>query len=57
MPASDGAQGRFGVLPLRTNGSFTRDSVACLGSFEDGTAGSIEAVENLEIAEDTVEIH
>ncbi|KAJ7302854.1 hypothetical protein DFH08DRAFT_988475, partial [Mycena albidolilacea] len=57
MLVSDGAQGRFWVLPLRTNRSFTRDSVACLGPFEDGTAGLIEAVENLEIAEDTVEIH
>jgi hypothetical protein len=52
-----GAQGRFWVLPLRTDRSFTRDSVTCLGPFEDVTAGLIEAVENLEIAEDTVEIH
>jgi hypothetical protein len=43
MLVSDGVQGRFGVLPLRTNRSFTRDSVACLGPFEDGTAGLIEA--------------
>jgi hypothetical protein len=49
MLLRDGEEAKLWVLPLRTNRSFTRDSVARLGSFEDVTAGFIEAAENLEI--------
>ncbi|KAJ7304839.1 hypothetical protein DFH08DRAFT_825197 [Mycena albidolilacea] len=57
MLLRDSEEAKLWVLPLRTNISFTRDSVAQLGSFEDGTAGFIEAAENLEITKGTVEIH
>ncbi|KAJ7894219.1 hypothetical protein B0H14DRAFT_2559352 [Mycena olivaceomarginata] len=45
------------VMLLRDGEEAKLDSVARLGSFEDGTAGFIEAAENLEITEGTVEIH